>query len=63
MGHRVVNVFVSFGEVQPNAQPHDELFPASAPIPKFASLCGTLSCELRNQRSTSKYMFLVRFWI
>src|SRR6266508_3514301 len=30
---------------------------ASAPIPKFASLRGTLSCELRNQRSTSKYMF------
>src|SRR5712691_4763471 len=25
---------------------------ASAPIPKFASLRGTLSCELRNQRST-----------
>src|SRR5207253_751626 len=36
---------------------------ASAPIPKFASFRGTLSCELRNQRSTSKYMFLVRFWI
>src|SRR5437660_10283116 len=35
----------------------------SAPIPKFASLRGTLSCELRNQRSTSKYMFLVRFMI
>src|SRR5207302_11126922 len=33
--------------------------PASAPIPKFASLRGTLSCELRNQRSTSKFMILV----
>jgi hypothetical protein len=27
---------------------------ASVPIPKFASLCSTLSCELRNQRDTSK---------
>src|SRR6266540_2698980 len=36
---------------------------SSAPIPKFASLRGTLSCELRNQKSTGKYMFLVRFWI
>src|SRR5215216_8040343 len=26
--------------------------PASVPIPKFASLCGTLECELRNQRNT-----------
>ena len=25
---------------------------ASVPIPKFASLCGTLDCELRNQRNT-----------
>src|SRR3989440_11702646 len=25
----------------------------SVPIPKFASLCGTLECELRNQRNTS----------
>jgi hypothetical protein len=34
---------------------------ASVPIPKFASLCGTLVCELRNQRDTSKSMILVRF--
>src|SRR5262249_21471988 len=27
---------------------------AGVPIPKFASLCSTLSCELRNQRDTSK---------
>src|SRR5262249_30768712 len=26
----------------------------SVPIPKFASPCGTLGCELRNQRDTSK---------
>src|SRR5262249_52311285 len=26
---------------------------SSVPIPKFASPCGTLSCELRNQRDTS----------
>jgi hypothetical protein len=24
--------------------------PASVPIPKFANLCGTLQCELRNQK-------------
>src|SRR6266849_1774366 len=34
---------------------------ASVPIPKFASLCGTLACELRNPRDTSKSMILVRF--
>jgi hypothetical protein len=33
----------------------------SVPIPKFASLCGTLVCELRNPRDTSKSMTLVRF--
>src|SRR5439155_13456516 len=33
----------------------------SVPIPKFASLCGTLLCELRNPRDTSKSMTLVRF--
>src|SRR5436309_1787821 len=27
----------------------------SAPIPKFASYCCTLACELRNQRSTRTY--------
>src|SRR5262249_62175674 len=31
----------------------------SVPIPKFASLCGTLSCALRNQRDTSKSLILV----
>ena len=25
----------------------------AVPIPKFALLCGTLECELRNQRNTS----------
>jgi len=33
----------------------------SVPIPKFARFVGTLSCELRNQRDTSKYIILVRF--
>ena len=33
----------------------------SGPIPKFASLCGTLVCELRNLRTTSNFMILVRF--
>ena len=33
---------------------------ASAPIPKFASYRGEFDCELRNQRSTSKFMILVR---
>src|SRR5437764_15445396 len=33
--------------------------PASVPIPKFANLCGTLQCELRNQRDTSNSMVLV----
>src|SRR5262249_49511751 len=28
----------------------------SVPIAKFASPCGTLSCELRNQRDTSKFL-------
>src|SRR5262245_62206190 len=28
---------------------------SSVPIPKFASICGRLLCELRNQRDTSKY--------
>src|ERR671930_1403140 len=32
---------------------------SSVPIPKFAKICGTLSCELRNQRDTSKFRFLV----
>src|SRR2546429_5275509 len=32
---------------------------ASVPIPKFANTGGTLSCELRNQRDTSKSMILV----
>src|SRR5712691_2594830 len=31
----------------------------SVPIPKFAIPCGTFSCELRNQRDTSKSMILV----
>src|SRR5215208_2164322 len=31
----------------------------SVPIPKFAIPCRTLSCELRNQRETSKFMILV----
>ena len=33
--------------------------PARVPIPKFAKTCGTLSCELRNQRDTSNFMALV----
>ena len=32
----------------------------SAPIPKFASYRGEFDCELRNQRSTSNSMILVR---
>jgi hypothetical protein len=32
----------------------------SVPIPKFASLCSTFVCELRNQRDTSNSMILVR---
>ena len=32
----------------------------SAPIPKFASYRGKFDCELRNQRSTSNSMILVR---
>jgi hypothetical protein len=31
----------------------------SVPIPKFASACGTLGSELRNQRDTSNSMVLV----
>ena len=31
-----------------------------APIPKFASHCCTLVCELRNQRCTSNVLILVR---
>jgi hypothetical protein len=34
----------------------------SVPIPKFARFVGTLSCELRNQRDTIKYIILVRFF-
>jgi hypothetical protein len=33
---------------------------ASAPIPKFASYRGEFVCELRNRRSTSNFMILVR---
>jgi len=29
---------------------------ASVPIPKFASLCGTLLCELRNRKDTSNVL-------
>src|SRR6185295_20062804 len=36
-------------------------FHPSVPIPKFASLRGTLVCELRNQRDTSNLLILVRF--
>ena len=36
---------------------------ASVPIPKFATPCGTLLCELRNRKDTSKSMILGRFWI
>jgi len=35
--------------------------PASVLIPKFASPCGILSCELRNLEDTSKFMTLVWF--
>src|SRR4029453_13912243 len=35
--------------------------PTSVPIPKFAPSCGTLFCELRNQRDTSNFINLVRF--
>jgi len=31
---------------------------SGVPIPKFAHPCGTLSCELRNQRDTSKFTVL-----
>src|SRR5262245_64531728 len=34
---------------------------ASVPIPKFASLCGTLVCELRNRRTLATYD-LVWLW-
>ena len=37
--------------------------PDRVPIPKFANPCGTLSCELRNQRDTSKLMSLGRVLI
>jgi len=30
--------------------------PARAPIPKFASLCGTLVCELRNRRTLRRVL-------
>src|SRR5262245_12859908 len=32
---------------------------ASVPIPKFAGICRTLGCELRNQRDTTSIMLLV----
>src|SRR2546428_12151646 len=39
---------------------HSTLIPGtSVPIPKFANIFGTLSCELRNQRDTSNSMILV----
>jgi hypothetical protein len=41
--------------------PHALRTCTSVPIPKFAFLCGTLVCELRNPRDTSKSMILVRF--
>src|SRR5712692_7826192 len=34
---------------------HETTRPASVPIPKFASLCGTLVCELRNRRTLATY--------
>ena len=36
---------------------------ARVPIPKFAHTRGIFSCELRNQRDTSKFMMRVWFWI
>ena len=38
-----------------------KLVPASGPIPKFASARVTFRCELRNLRTTSNFMILVRF--
>src|SRR5262249_50701546 len=37
------------------------LHEASVPIPKFATPCGTLSCELRNRKYTNNFKLLVRF--
>src|SRR3954447_23859355 len=39
-----------------------ETMDASVPIPKFASLCGTLVCELRNRRTLAKSLNLVWLW-
>jgi hypothetical protein len=36
-------------------------FATSGPIPKFASARVTFRCELRNLRTTSNFMILVRF--
>jgi len=33
----------------------------SAPIPKFVSVRGTFRYELRNQKTTSNFMILMRF--
>jgi hypothetical protein len=38
-----------------------QISPTSGPIPKFASARVTFRCELRNLRTTSNFMILVRF--
>src|SRR4029077_16904801 len=35
---------------------------SSVLIPKLASFCGDLVCELRNRKDTSKSLFLVWLW-
>jgi len=41
--------------------PHFIATGASVPIPKFATLCGKLFCELRNRKDTRNYVILVWF--
>ena len=44
-------------------RPDGSLPDTSVLILKFASTCGSLSCELQNLKDTSNLMILVWFWI
>jgi hypothetical protein len=67
IGHSPINMFIS-GNAEPLPSGGQTAAPqggatqsTSGPIPKFASARVTFRCELRNLRTTSNFMILVRF--
>jgi len=46
---------MTFGACKTKVMQDGRNLDTSAPIPKFASFCGTLVCELRNRRALETY--------